>query len=167
MIVGVSPVPPDDLPDGYSSPERCIVPATASLSRGQLKVKNEIWPTIFSPHLLPVEISFTKQDVERFKEGMIMAIGEARHAAALGEVIILSFSYKMLIEFKQLPVAACILPDQYLDIPIVSHDTRKSTRHPLRHAVMNLVRNLADKVIKDSQGPCSFDDSAIPYYVDH
>jgi hypothetical protein len=52
----------------------------------------------------------------------------------------------------QLPIAACILPDQYLDSCILAHDTRTTTRHPLRHAVLNLVRKLSDKVLKTGQG---------------
>lgn len=31
-----------------------------------------------------------------------------------------------------------------LDRPFLAHDTRTSTRHPLRHAVLNVVRALAD-----------------------
>lgn len=85
-MVGVSSIPPNDLPTGYSDPEKCRVPATPSLTRAQLKVKNELWPTVFTPHLLPTEIKFTSIDVERIKNGMQLAVNEAIQARAIGEV---------------------------------------------------------------------------------
>jgi tRNA-specific adenosine deaminase 3 len=88
VVVGVLPLPPDDLPQGYSSPEQCRVPATPSLTRAQLKVKNDLWPTVFSPHLLPIEIQFARADVERIKSGMKIAVDEAVRARAMGEVCV-------------------------------------------------------------------------------
>jgi hypothetical protein len=88
VVVGVSALPPDDLPEGYSSPEQCCVPATPSLTRAQLKVKNDLWPTVFSPHLLPIEIQFTRGDVERIKGGMKIAVDEAVRSRAMGEVCV-------------------------------------------------------------------------------
>jgi hypothetical protein len=86
VVIGVSLLPPDDLPEGYSTPEQCSVPATPSLTRTQLKVKNELWPTVFSPHLMPIEIQFTQADVERIRGGMQIAVEEAEKARAMGEV---------------------------------------------------------------------------------
>lgn len=137
VVVGVSPHPPNDLPAGYSTPEQCQIPATPSLTRAQLKMKNELWPTVFTPHLLPAEIKFMEAEVKRITEGLQLAVDEAVRARAIGE----------------LSIAGCLLPDQYLDSPLVSHDTRVSTGHPLRHTVMNLVRALADKVLMDTRAP--------------
>ena len=47
----------------------------------------------------------------------------------------------------QLPIAACV-PASYEDatesVTYTAHDTRTSTQHPLRHAAINLVREIAD-----------------------
>ena len=91
VIVGTSSTAPDDLPQGYSAPKQYLVPATASLTRAQLKLKNEMWPTVFSPHLLPTEIRFSKEDVNNFQRGMKMAVEEARLAASLNEVCLLQY----------------------------------------------------------------------------
>ncbi|KAG8809938.1 hypothetical protein FRC19_004896 [Serendipita sp. 401] len=133
VIVGASNAAPNDLPEGYSIPEKCSVPSTPSLTRVQLQEKNKLWPTAFSPHLFPSEHKLSQEELDFMVSGMKMAVEEARLAASLGEVTI----------------AGCILPDAHLDAPLLAHDTRVSARHPLRHTVMNLVRALGDKVLKD------------------
>ncbi|PVF96094.1 hypothetical protein CPB86DRAFT_709888 [Serendipita vermifera] len=135
VVIGISSLPPTDLPAGFSPPERVRVPATPSLTRAQLQEKNKFWPTVFTPHLQPSEITFTREEVEKMTSGMRMAVKEARQARVQ----------------EELPIAACILPDQYLDSHILAHDTRTTTHHPLRHAVLNLVRKLSDKVL-ETQG---------------
>lgn len=49
--------------------------------------------------------------------------------------------------FPKLPIAACV-PASYEDpsgsITFTAHDTRTSTQHPLRHAAVNVVRQIAD-----------------------
>ncbi|KAG8832016.1 hypothetical protein FRC17_002202 [Serendipita sp. 399] len=137
VIVGTSSTAPSDLPDGYSIPESCSVPSSPSLTRVQMQEKNKLWPTVFSPHLLPAEHRISQRELDDMVLGMKMALEEASLAASLGE----------------LPIAACILPDSYLDEPLLAHDTRVSTCHPLRHTVMNLVRALADRVLKASDPP--------------
>jgi hypothetical protein len=113
VIVGTSSTVPDDLPLGYSAPKQCLVPATASLTRVQLKLKNELWPTVFSPHLLPTEIRFSKEDVSNFQLGMKMAVEEARLAAGLNEVCLLQcldiFTNHVIIHQNsfRLPPACC------------------------------------------------------------
>jgi hypothetical protein len=91
VIVGTCSTVPDDLPQGYSTPRQYFVPATASLTRAQLKLKNEMWPTVFSPHLVPTEIRFSKEDVNNFQRGMKMAVEEAQMAAGLNEVCLLGY----------------------------------------------------------------------------
>lgn len=108
VIVGVSSIAPDDLPAGYSAPKQCSVPATPSLTRTQLQMKNEMWPTVFSPHLLPVEIQFTKEDVEAFQRGMKMAVDEARVAAELGEVSLIERLKDILADqYNSVLTASC------------------------------------------------------------
>jgi tRNA-specific adenosine deaminase 3 len=87
MLVGTSRTMPDDIPQGdYSIPELCQVPATPALTRTQLKLKNALWPSIFSPHLLPKEIQFSRSEVIRAEQGIKMALEEAKRASVLGEV---------------------------------------------------------------------------------
>lgn len=84
--MGLSILPPNDIPPGYSDPQKHTVPATSALSRLQLQAKNELWPTSFTPHCLPQEIKFTEEEVSRIQKGLRLAIEEAKRASALGEV---------------------------------------------------------------------------------
>lgn len=133
VIVGLDLArPPEDVPVGmYSEPMQCIVPSTPALTRGQLASKNKLWPTVFSPHLARLPVSIERAEVQRMVNGMRMAINEAVKAKQHGEV----------------PIAACLLPDQYLNVTLLAHDTRTSTHHPLKHSVINIVRALSDQVL--------------------
>lgn len=117
MLVGTSTIIPDDIPNGgYSAPELCHVPATPSLTRTQLKMKNELWPTIFSPHLLPKEIQFSREEVTKIVEGVKMAVEEARRAFDLGEVL-----HFMLVILESLPIP-------FTSLPLASHSGLLTSR---------------------------------------
>ena len=54
---------------------------------------------------------------------------------------------RVLIHCRQLPIVAYIRSPYDFEgekLGLTAHDTRRSTGHPLRHAVMNVIRRLSD-----------------------
>ncbi|KAH9949884.1 hypothetical protein B0H21DRAFT_72779 [Amylocystis lapponica] len=132
-----SPSPPL-LPDDIDLPRPYVltVPRTAALTLTSLKLKSTFWPTIYTPR--------RKSEVEDWSRGKVLwalaamknVVHSAQRARAQGE----------------LPIAAYVpLPyddetratSQMLN-PFTAHDTRTTTAHPLRHAILNVIRAVAD-----------------------
>ena len=143
MIVGTGLDPPVDLPKHYPSPIQCQIPATAATQRAHLEAKNLIWPTVYSPHLTPKPLEHTTADIELVHLAMTLIVKQAQSALAAGDVCALSTLEGVKSHISQLPIAACVLQDQFLRSPVVVSDTRNSSKHPLRHAVLNLIREVA------------------------
>jgi len=143
MIVGTGLDPPEDLPKHYPSPIQCQIPATAATQRAHLDAKNLIWPTVYSPHLTPKPLEHTTADIERVHLAMTLIVMQAQSALAAGDVCALCILERDKSHISQLPIAACVLQDQFLRSPVVVSDTRNSSKHPLRHAVLNLIREVA------------------------
>ena len=143
MIVGTGLDPPVGLPKHYPSPIQCQIPATAATQRAHLEAKNLIWPTVYSPHLTPKPLEHTTADIELVHLAMALIVKQAQRALAAGDVCALSTLEGVRSHISQLPIAACVLQDQFLRSPVVVSDTRNSSKHPLRHAVLNLIREVA------------------------
>jgi tRNA-specific adenosine deaminase 3 len=143
MIVGTGLDPPVDLPKHYPSPIQCQIPATAATQRAYLEAKNLIWPTVYSPHLIPKPLEHTAADIELIYFAMTLLVIQAQSAAAAGDVCALRTLERDKSHIPQLPIAACVLQDQFLRSAVVVSDTRNSSKHPLHHAVLNLIREVA------------------------
>lgn len=143
MIVGTGLDPPVDLPKHYPSPIQCQIPATAATHRTHLEAKNIIWPTVYSPHLLPKPLEHTAADIELTHSAMTLIVRQAQSAFAAGDVCALCTLDRDKSHISQLPIAACVLQDQFLRSAVVVSDTRNSSKHPLHHAVLNLIREVA------------------------
>ena len=147
IIVGTGLDPPADLPKGYPSPIQYQIPATTATQKAQLKAKNLIWPTVYSPHLLPMPVEHTAADIELVYFAMNLIVAQAQSAPAAGDVCVLCHSRELDPYISQLPIAACVLQDQILRSSVVVCDTRNSSKHPLHHAVLNLIREVASWTI--------------------
>lgn len=86
IIVGVDKEPPSDLPVEHLDVQQVTVPATTAFTRAQLHAKSLLWPTNYSPHLLPQAPCFRLEDISRVENGMKLALEGARQAVARGEV---------------------------------------------------------------------------------
>ena len=77
----------------------------------------------------------------------IVATGLRREHARRG-CIFVSTHRAMLIHCRQFPIVALVRSpygsEDETSLNLTAHDTRKSTGHPLRHAVMNVIRCLSD-----------------------
>ncbi|GLB38437.1 putative SET domain containing protein [Lyophyllum shimeji] len=133
-----SPAPPLlpadlDLPDPYTLP----VPSTQALTQISWKLKSTFWPTLFTPPRKGEAEEWTRGKARWAWEAMQKAVAAAHKARALGE----------------LPVAAHIAAPYYAPgdssgpsapLSITACDTRQCDAHPLRHAVINVIRHMAD-----------------------
>jgi len=144
MIVGAGLDPPVDLPNNYPSPIQCQIPATAATQKAHLEAKNLIWPTVYSPHLVPKPLEHSAADIELVYFAMTLLVTQAQSAVASGDVRALCILEGDKSHISQLPIAACVLPDQFLRSAVVVPDTRNSSKHPLHHAVLNLIREVAN-----------------------
>ncbi|KAH6911373.1 cytidine deaminase-like protein [Coprinopsis sp. MPI-PUGE-AT-0042] len=131
------PLPPNlQLPSPYIIP----VPASVALTWPSLELKNELWPTVYAPK--------RKDEVEPWTRGQAAWAWNAMRAVAEAA--------KANNSADELPFAA-LIPAPYGDISdtpsFLATDTRKSTRHPLRHAAINAIRKLADHHASSSSSP--------------
>ncbi|KIK69616.1 hypothetical protein GYMLUDRAFT_236120 [Collybiopsis luxurians FD-317 M1] len=132
MLISVNPIPPK-LPVELklSSPYQVSVPSSAALTLSSLNLKSSFWPTFYAPKRKGETDSWSRGKVKWATDAMKVVIAEALEARFNGE----------------LPISA-FLPASHEDggvrKAVIARDTRTSTSHPLRHAVLNLVRKVAD-----------------------
>lgn len=118
------------------------VPRAAARTSEQLKIRNKIWPVLFSP-AAPRPLDARGTTLGKYawiRAGIHRVLADARASAAAGD----------------LPVAVycasppeSIWPQQDGFIPptpglrAAAHDTRVSEAHPLRHSVLNCIAEIA------------------------
>ncbi|KAF9046419.1 hypothetical protein BJ165DRAFT_1471541 [Panaeolus papilionaceus] len=134
LCTGIVPPPfPEnlDLPAPYMIP----VPSSSALTHPSLNLKSALWPTMYTPRRRDEPEPWTR--------------GKLRWAWDCIKKIV---DHAFTVSGKELPIAAMIPPDPSEDISsltkmvesFIGHDTRTSTKHPLRHAAINTIRQLAD-----------------------
>ncbi|KAJ7212201.1 cytidine deaminase-like protein [Mycena pura] len=135
FLLSASPEPPP-LPSSPADialpapPYVTMVPASAALTVTSLALKNALWPTTYAPRRKGEVESWSRGKARWAWDVMCATVQEALRARDSGE----------------LPIAACI-PAPYNEpdrATFIARDTRRSAAHPLRHAVMNAIRQLAD-----------------------
>jgi tRNA-specific adenosine deaminase 3 len=154
LNISSSPSPPTTLPSDLQLPEPYAiqVPETAALTRTSLELKMSLWPTIFAPQRKNVASPWTRGKVRWARCAFEKVMEEAASAVDGGEVIVVPSCLKRSLEAEflssQLPIVAYVPilyeGDASLPIPFMARDTRISTRHPLRHAVLDVIRQVAD-----------------------
>lgn len=80
------PFPLDELPPSLSTPYIVTVPAYAGSSIAQLKLKSEMWPTLFSPRTNTLEHIWTPEEIDWARQGVHNVLVEARRNADRGDV---------------------------------------------------------------------------------
>ncbi|KAJ8080714.1 tRNA-specific adenosine deaminase subunit tad3 [Marasmius tenuissimus] len=124
-------IPGDLLPD--PSIHQHPVPLSSALTPIQLTLKSTFWPTYYTPRKKDQVEDWTRAQCDWAWDAMRRAVAEGKKARAKGE----------------LPMGAYVpapfrLDDNQNDNGFSGFDTRTSTSHPLRHAVLNLVRDLGE-----------------------
>ncbi|KAG1822950.1 uncharacterized protein BJ212DRAFT_1263860 [Suillus subaureus] len=135
-----------DIGDPYQIP----VPCNPALTQTSLIFKNTLWPTVYAPRRKwePAKWSIAKVQWARNAVSHIL-----RNTA-------------QTTSSDELPVIAHV-PKPFEDEALLSRsftakDTRMSTGHPLRHAAMNIIRNVADWRAKTSPTDLLPDPAASP-----
>ncbi|KAG1772311.1 cytidine deaminase-like protein [Suillus occidentalis] len=139
LLLSVSssvPVLPANVDIG--DPYRIYVPCNPALTQTSLVLKNTLWPTVYAPR--------RKWEPEKWS---IAKVQWARDAISH----ILRKTARIMSS-DELPVVAHV-PKPFEDEALLSRsftsgDTRMSTGHPLRHAAMNIIRDVADWRAKTS-----------------
>ncbi|KZT42661.1 cytidine deaminase-like protein [Sistotremastrum suecicum HHB10207 ss-3] len=114
---------PPNLPEPYISP----VPTSPARNLEEVVLKSTIWPTVYQPRRVE-KITWTYGRIRWIRAGIQRVVDEARRAKEMGEVPIASY-----------------VPDEWETVNgLAARDTRNSTKHPLRHSVMNLLRQVSN-----------------------
>ncbi|CCL98406.1 uncharacterized protein FIBRA_00403 [Fibroporia radiculosa] len=126
-------LPPDVM---LPPPYILSVPLSVALTPAALKAKSTFWPTVYAPRRKGEVEEWSKGKVRWACEAMSRVILEAQQAQQRGD----------------LPIAAHV-PISYdeeartasqLNVSLVASDTRASSSHPLRHAILNVIRAVAE-----------------------
>ncbi|EGN92119.1 hypothetical protein SERLA73DRAFT_191540 [Serpula lacrymans var. lacrymans S7.3] len=133
LLISTSPNPPC-LPSDLSlpSPYQLPVPCTAALTPTSLQLKCTLWPTVYTPRRKWEPETWSKGTVRWAGRAITHVMLEASKARAGGELPIVAHVPSPYREEDQFPMS------------FTAHDTRTSTRHPLRHAILNIIRSVAD-----------------------
>ena len=148
LLLTVAPTPPA-LPEFINNqPYLLPVPSSSALTLLSLSLKLALWPTFYTPCRKGEEDAWSRGKATWAWEAMDAAVNVAIRAKERGDVRSHShLQYRFPTPPPKLPIAACV-PASYEDasesVTFTAHDTRTSTRHPLRHAAINLVRQIAD-----------------------
>ncbi|KAH0831913.1 hypothetical protein J3R83DRAFT_12796 [Lanmaoa asiatica] len=113
-------------------PYQLPVPCNSALTLTSLSLKNTFWPTIFTPK--------RKWEPEPWTRAKVRWASDA--------VRRLKKAYAKTTQNEELPVVAHVpVPyqdDRQLSRAFFAHDTRTTTKHPLRHAALDVIRQVAD-----------------------
>ncbi|KAK7048268.1 histone-lysine methyltransferase Set7, partial [Favolaschia claudopus] len=135
FLLSTSPEAPS-LPDGIalSDPFLITVPASAALTLTSLSLKTALWPTVYAPRRKNEPEDWTRGKAHWAWEAMHTVVQEALRAREEGELAIAAY------------VPSPYEDSENTDAPpaFMAHDTRKTAAHPLRHAVMNIIRTIGD-----------------------
>ncbi|EJC98874.1 uncharacterized protein FOMMEDRAFT_128553 [Fomitiporia mediterranea MF3/22] len=127
------------IPESYDLPKpyQVDVPELVALTPKSLKLKAEIWPTVYAPRRKGEPEPWSQAKTAWAWDAMQVLKDEARMAEKEGELPIISYVPQPFAEetdgaFKE-------------NMPFfLARDTRQSTLNPLRHSVLNVIRKVAD-----------------------
>ncbi|KAK0201687.1 cytidine deaminase-like protein [Desarmillaria ectypa] len=127
------PSPPADF--NLPEPIQLPVPTSAALTPTSLALKSSYWPTIYAPRRKGETEPWSQGKVAWARNAMSLAVATALRAQENGELPIAA----------HVPIPYEIDNEDAIPVTATASDTRTSTRHPLRHCVPNLVRDIVDR----------------------
>lgn len=142
------PLPKDlNLPEPYT----IAVPCSAGLTITSVQLKSSLWPTTYAPRRRGETEPWSRGKTRWVWESMKHAVDVAVKGKANGEVCIILPRDSLLLtspSFYQLPIGVYVPPSfkETGQTPVAfdAHDTRHTAEHPLRHAVLNVIRRIAE-----------------------
>ncbi|KAG6376943.1 hypothetical protein JVT61DRAFT_977 [Boletus reticuloceps] len=151
LLLDTSPDPPPLPPESaLERPYQLPVPRHPARTPTSLALKNTYWPTVLCPRRkwepepwTMARVRWASDAVDRLKRAYTDAV-----IAQNGEVGRDPFMRIRMLMCRQLPVVVHVPiphPDPtQLSRPFFAYDTRMSTSHPLRHAALDVIRQIAD-----------------------
>ncbi|CDO70863.1 hypothetical protein BN946_scf184801.g56 [Trametes cinnabarina] len=142
---------PPVIPDNTELPPPYVVqvPKTAATTMTSLKLKSTLWPTIYAPRKKFEPEPWSRGKARWACEAMKEVVRIAQAAGEKGELPVAA--YVPAPHDEETRVATLMFE------PIGAHDTRRTTSHPLRHCVINLVRAVgelrASSTTSDAKSP--------------
>jgi len=117
--------PPCDLPEPYLAK----APISVARTLEDVAIKSKIWPTVYQPKRRDRDMpQWTRQQVRWVERGIRKVWEEAKRSAKSN---------------NELPIASFVYSSEgHKTEGYLGKDTRQSERHPLRHSIMNLVRDI-------------------------
>ncbi|KXN88195.1 SET domain-containing protein 7 [Leucoagaricus sp. SymC.cos] len=147
----VFPTSPPQLPEDLDlpSPYLLTVPATPALTPIQLTLKTALWPTLYTPRRKDEQEKWSRGKAAWAWQAMQRTIQAAVEAGLDGEHPIAAH---VPAPYEEVPSVCITEAVQLREYPkeFMAHDTRKSSTHPLRHAVINAIRRIADSAASAS-----------------
>ncbi|KAF8550825.1 hypothetical protein OG21DRAFT_1513562 [Imleria badia] len=134
LLLDTSPDPPALPPEPQLDPPYQLpVPRHPALTPTSLALKNTFWPTVFCPRRKWEPEPWTTAQV-RWASDAVRRLKEVCATVAQNQ--------------DELPVVAHVPIPHHDDIqlsrPFFAYDTRTSTHHPLRHAALDVIRQVAE-----------------------
>ena len=150
LLLSVSPSTPL-LPDevDIGDPYQVLVPCNPALTQTSLVLKNTLWPTVYAPRRKWEPEKWSIGKVGWAQDAIDHILRESCQAISSDEVGRLEICKAHgFLTVHQLPIIAHV-PRPFegeirLPRSFTTKDSRISTGHPLRHAAMNLIRDVAD-----------------------
>ncbi|KAI6123437.1 hypothetical protein EDD16DRAFT_650499 [Pisolithus croceorrhizus] len=133
LLLGASlqpPILPSDVALG--EPYQLPVPCNPALTQTSLHLKNTFWPTVLAPRRKWEPEKWTRRKLKWAYDAVNALKKESHEVASSGELPVVAYVPKPYDDESDLPHS------------FIAHDTRTSTRHPLRHAALNVIRKVAD-----------------------
>ncbi|OJA16836.1 hypothetical protein AZE42_03632 [Rhizopogon vesiculosus] len=131
LLLSVSPSAPllpanVDIGDPY----QVLVPCNPALTQTSLVLKNTLWPTVYAPRRKWEPEKWSIAKVRWARNAINHILRESNQTS--GELPVIAHVPRPFGDEAQLPQS------------FTAKDTRISTAHPLRHATMNVIREIAD-----------------------
>ncbi|KAF9468546.1 cytidine deaminase-like protein [Collybia nuda] len=128
---------PPTLPEDFDLPEpyKLLVPISAALTPKSLNLKSTFWPTVYAPPRKGEAEDWSRGKIHWAWEIVQQILEAADDAKSRGELPIVA----------HIPALHKKNNEDQAPVSFTACDTRRSTTHPLRHAVINVIRRVADQ----------------------
>ncbi|KAG1745824.1 cytidine deaminase-like protein [Suillus paluster] len=120
------------LPSAPLLPQNVPVPCNPALTQTSLLLKNTLWPTVYAPRRKWEPEKWSIAKVQWARDAISHILRESAQTTSSDELPVVAHVPRPFEDEAQLPRS------------FTAKDTRISTGHPLRHAAMNIIRDIAD-----------------------
>lgn len=148
FLIATSSIVPE-LPSecNLDTPYLVDVPTSSAQTMASLASKSSLWPTVYTPRRKGQIEPWSIGKIRWAEQAISRLLKVALEAKEAGEVRMF-YVTTAFDPFLKLPISAYV-PELYGTeggLSAISSDSRNSSSNPLRHAVMNVIRQIADAI---------------------